>query len=441
MNGVQTKPASGIGGGMQAKKYSEISGGDRRITKYVMSQVRVWLAEKIAKKEYQPNKSREAKELLTVIRQNKAINEEQYSRFLSLFYNEPFEYIFKRKQMKSGSYITTDKVENYFMDYNGAVIPVGFIKDFFEDDYETQKEIEEYMAKYVKAEINRTRDNCEISTLKNSSQIEDLEEEYPTIFHTSPLFYISRFIRFAVLVFLTVLLVRFVVDTHVVDVLITGPINGETEYTYEIDEKYFIWGTWLHYYSSLHAHDGVPYFNLDGYMEALGISVAINVVLFIYLLVNYIRVIKAIIFHVKIMLIHRHIGKLKKNCNNNERVMEDMDAYAKEPDVLAAMCKRERCITDEICAQVPGSIKKFYKRTDNALVLGKIKEQIETLSLKNNTSFLHFFYDAHDEKKRKAAHRQWVGSFIKIIIWAIILFIINWPLTPLIELIHEVLPM
>ncbi len=464
MNGVQKKSHKAGGEGLIATQYSNIENADRRITKYVMTQVYVWLTERILKGEYHANRSREARELLTIVRQKREITAQQYSRFLELFYNEPFEYIFLRKQLKNSAYITTENVENYFIDYNGAKIPVGFVKDFFEDDYETQKEIEDYMAEYVKKEVIRTKDNCAITSLKNQNKIEDLEDKYPNVFRTSKVFYVTRFLCLAVFVLVASLFFRFAADTHMWDVVVMGTINGtptisvggdEVEgYTYIIEPKYCVWNDGYLYLDArgdVHTAEEVadpysfinsPYFTPETYWSTLGLSLVINCVLALYVLINGIRTIRELIFHIKLFIIHRRVAEQKRLCMNYGSVTEAIEEYGKEPEVVFAMCKGQRQINDDICRAVSAPIKRFYKRPDNSPVLQKIAESIDKLALgAKKLKYLKFFYDMEDIRQAKKVKSSWIGYVVKIVILCAIVFIINWPvdavLSPVVDILVE----
>ena len=128
----------------------EINVSTRRVTQFIIEEAYRWLYLKINNNEYQANRCKEGKSLIVKIAEEKTVTAENYVKFINLFDNSPVAYMMYRSKRKSSKLITTDILCNYFVKYNGHILPVGFIKDFFEDDYETQQEVNALLEGFTK---------------------------------------------------------------------------------------------------------------------------------------------------------------------------------------------------------------------------------------------------------------------------------------------------
>ncbi len=156
---------------------------ERRITSYVKKQAYIWLYKKVENGEYQGH-SNEAKGLLLKIRKEKMVNQEIYEAFFDLFFNDPYRYMLILDKKKRFNGITTRRIDNFFISFNGVCLPVGFIKSFFEDDYETQEEIRAFYKLYLNETLNDFLINSEMQKNNLEKQIEDVEANYSELLHT-----------------------------------------------------------------------------------------------------------------------------------------------------------------------------------------------------------------------------------------------------------------
>ena len=116
----------------------QIISNTHRVTKYVTEEAYKWLYNEINKNNYAVSKQSSALNLMLKIKTERCITKETYEQFVSLMENSPYIYLIRKKN-KSGA-ITTNNVRNYFVMFNDDVLPLGFIMDFFEDEYETKEE-------------------------------------------------------------------------------------------------------------------------------------------------------------------------------------------------------------------------------------------------------------------------------------------------------------
>ncbi|MCL2016756.1 MAG: hypothetical protein FWG68_10980 [Defluviitaleaceae bacterium] len=138
----------------------------RRITTFIKTEAYKWLFNNLAK--YEP-KGTDAENLYMQINQNGAVTEDTYQALTKLFENNPFAGTIKGISHKKS--ITTNEIHMYFVEYNGTKLPIGFIFDFFEDDYgETDKDKErKLIADFLKDAKRETITKWE-STKFNSRQ-------------------------------------------------------------------------------------------------------------------------------------------------------------------------------------------------------------------------------------------------------------------------------
>ncbi len=156
---------------------------ERRITSYVKKQAYIWLYKKVEGNEYQGH-SNDAKSLLLKIRKDKLVNEEIFEEFLEFFYNDPYSYMLTHDKRKRFNGITTRCIDNFFVSFNGVSLPVGFIKSFFEDDYETQEEIRAFYKLYLNETLNDFIIGAEMQKNDLEKQVEEVEENYAELLHT-----------------------------------------------------------------------------------------------------------------------------------------------------------------------------------------------------------------------------------------------------------------
>jgi len=150
----------------------------RRITTFIKSEAHKWLYKNIAK--YKPNGAK-AEDLYMEISREGFITEKTYDELFSLFENNPFSGTIKGISHRKP--ITTDDIHMYFVEYNGTRLPIGFIFDFFEDDYgdsdkdKEQKLIKDFLGnakREVKTDWEGTKYNSKRKVEKTMEELENI---------------------------------------------------------------------------------------------------------------------------------------------------------------------------------------------------------------------------------------------------------------------------
>ncbi|MCL1997186.1 MAG: hypothetical protein FWG65_00275, partial [Turicibacter sp.] len=108
---------------------------ERRITTFIKKEAYKWVFDNI--KKYEPQ-TKDTEDLCKQIKQSEGFTEDTtyttyYEALANNFENNPFADKIKIDRRKP---IITDDIQMYFVEYNGVKLPIGFMFDFFESDYE-----------------------------------------------------------------------------------------------------------------------------------------------------------------------------------------------------------------------------------------------------------------------------------------------------------------
>ena len=198
-----------------------IESNTHRVTQYVISEAYKWLYKEIDNNKYSANKNREAKALLLKIKMERCVTEETYNQFLSMMDHNLFIYLITCKKVKAKNQkITSNHVLNYFVTFNGVVLPLGFIFDFFEDEYETEEDCKRQIAKFIESERTTEFENyCRDALLKKADPQAQLKENYPFVFRTPVMFYVTQGIRALLTLVLLAMFVLFLKESSIVNVI------------------------------------------------------------------------------------------------------------------------------------------------------------------------------------------------------------------------------
>ncbi len=160
-----------------------IKSRDRRVTNYVREKAYEWLYAKIANNEYESH-SNESENVILSIQQQRKVDAESYKLFSSYFSAGPYYYMLNNDREEALHDITSRSIDNYFIKFNDEYFPLGFIKEFFEDDYETRSDIEEFYHNYLSGEYNDFF--IANKKIKNNKELilNKARDEYKTIFNT-----------------------------------------------------------------------------------------------------------------------------------------------------------------------------------------------------------------------------------------------------------------
>ena len=150
----------------------------RRITTFIKSEAHKWLYKNLAK--YKPHGAK-AEDLYMKISKEGFITDATYDELFLQFENNPFSGTIKG--ISNSKEITTEDIHMYFVEYNGTRLPIGFIFDFFEDDYgesdkdKERKLIKDFLGnakKEVKTDWESTKYNSKRKVEKTMGELENI---------------------------------------------------------------------------------------------------------------------------------------------------------------------------------------------------------------------------------------------------------------------------
>ena len=123
---------------------------DRRITQFIKTEAYKWLYKNLRAYDYT---NTIAEDLSMQINKDGKLTESTYKQFIRLFNNNPISR--KLDGFSNNQSIASDDIYKYFILYNGHILPIGFIIEFFEDDYEER----EKSGNLINAFLNYSKDN------------------------------------------------------------------------------------------------------------------------------------------------------------------------------------------------------------------------------------------------------------------------------------------
>lgn len=177
---------------------------DRRITDYVKDQAYVWLYEKVRSGEYVAA-DLDSETLLLNIKKEGKITDKSYVEFITKFGsngNNPYMYILKPRKKKTASGITAKDLSLYFVKFENSTtpLPIGFVQEFFQDDYEVQQDVQAFYDEYLSFMSNAFEDSC--ATMANNSKkyLQEKRNSAKGIFETKFSFHFTNAIRIVLLI-------------------------------------------------------------------------------------------------------------------------------------------------------------------------------------------------------------------------------------------------
>lgn len=191
-----------------------ITSRERKVTNYVKQQAYAWLYNKICKGEYE-QKSNGG--LLIRITMAKKVDEDSYEDFLDEFNHVPYKYMLDHDSANFNK-IYTRHIDNYFIEFNGVLLPVGFIKEFFEDDYETQADIREFYSKYLNETLEDMINGCKLKRNLVDTTVTEIKEQNKAILKPKLWYHIVN------------ILIKGILPVFALIVCATGLIQLLTEY-------------------------------------------------------------------------------------------------------------------------------------------------------------------------------------------------------------------
>ncbi len=344
-----------------------ITSRDRRVTNYVKKQAYKWLYNKIARNEYESH-SNESDNVLLSIRQNKCVDANTYEEFLDYFNNDPYYYMINHDKPKKLNGVTTRIIDNYFVKFNEELLPVGFIKSFFEDDYETPADIEEFYKTFLDGTLDSFFINCQMTRNRRDEEIEVVKDKNSKVFNTK---FGHHFVNVLIRIILPLIAVFF-------------------------GAKYFL-DTWLA--GELAAAAEKP--TIEFIINSLG------------LLLTFIPALKAItliIFYIRWIRIRMYVAGLGKALNIFDS--DTMDNFKDHFKDINSFLIRHPVIEDEPCFEDPQSKKQYLYIVDfNKKTLeNKLASLVKRFQYKVNIF---------------ARHNKWFFSLINNLLWAALVVMVN----------------
>jgi len=351
---------------------------DRRITSYVLDQAYIWLYDQIRANKYTADDI-ESSNILLKIKSEQKITKTSYELFLNHFINDPHLYVLMNHKNNKVKGIVTTEIRNYFVKYNDAVLPVGFIQEFFEDDYDTKKEINAFFEEYlVKAE-----ESFEISVQKTTNEktmwLDKTIENNPGLFKTKFKFHFTNVFKFILVVL--------------------GFILSATYFTNSKENGFISFVTKL--------KQGEEFANANPYLLAVA-----NVIFLIFMISNLAKVIKTVLFYIDFFRIRGYIRKIQKALDTFN--IQDFKEFFLE--INEAIKDADYSITDDVLSvKIPGrdGIVAVMELNEEE-ILGKIRA-FDSAKYR----WLHFFY--RDEKELHTYSRRW-GNGIPFTIILLVVF-------------------
>lgn len=364
-----------------------VTSNSRRITTYVQKEAYKWLYDKIVKNEYDVGTNRKAQKLVIDIKKDGCITEETYLNFVSKVVYSPYEVMLRGFKACGKKYIVAHSIENFFMKYNGEILPIGFVKDFFEDDYETQAEVDKYIDEVVKGQEELFAIRCQEKMLQKNSDIADMKDERPYVFKTKAMFHITNLIK-AILTLATLFVsLYFITEENVIEKLVAYATDGDYSTFFEDYAFHVIW----------------------------------NFVVLFFLIFQLIKLVKTVIFYVRWGIIRIRVFLFELKIKKFEGAQfEELREYFRS---VRGELAKGHILTDELCAGVPAA-KRHYVAIDK-FDTEKIKTMIGKLYNSPRYVFLDAAYDETDELRFKAKKKAWRKKIVFRTICLLFLCILN----------------
>lgn len=364
---------------------------DRRITDYVMEQAYLWLYEQIVKDSYVAG-DRQSEKLILEIKQAGAVTQTSYEAFLQAFMNDPYQYLLVSGDRKNQAGIVSPNLKNYFLRFNEQIIPVGFVEEFFEDDYETLAEVRAYYDAYLGFNIDQFSLNCQAISLSRKESLDNIQKAYPGIFKTKFKFHFTNALRF-VLTFVGLYLC-------------------------------------LMFFSAMDPAarvDEVLKFGYSAFLEAHAAEVVANIVFLVYLVFKLVKCIKIVIFYVHWFQVRLKIQFLDKSFDalDGETIAAFREYFKAMNRELSAT---RYVITDDMCRQAPPR-RQHYVKLVNFNAEGLTKSLTAMVLNKSHKSLCFYYANDRDLAICKRAWRKGIVLSVLLIVVFAVMNVPEWNLS------------
>ncbi len=176
--------------------FYKVPNSSRRITNFVRNEAYKWLQEKIKKGEYCVRKGKAARSLQNEIKDD-GFTKSSYNEFLEYFEKNPYYYAMQPEKRQPANMIYTSDIRNYFVEYANEILPIGFIIEFFEDDYETKEEITKLMEGFLNFSQTEFESDYSSQVSAKENEIDDIDENLACAYRTRPSILITGLISVA----------------------------------------------------------------------------------------------------------------------------------------------------------------------------------------------------------------------------------------------------
>lgn len=393
----------------------EINVSTRRVTQFVVDEAYKWLYQQVLSGQYSANRCKAGKSLLLRIEEDGGVTKDTYQQFLDLFDNSLFGYMLYRSKRKRSTKMTTDNLCCYFAQFNGEVLPIGFIKDFFEDDYETSQEVYELLEKFGASERSEMSIKWKKILIQRENAIDGLRTAFPSMLKLHPVLLISYLLKLALTATMVWLLVVFCQSVDLISVVksviankfdLSLPIVASRDIT-----AYFL-GDGL-------ARAGETFDVLE-YLRAYSLFFAFNILLLLVVLVRIKRairfltlVIRVIANNVRLLMMNLLVRIFEKNS------IESVGNYFTE--TMTGMAQQGE-VTDQDCAGIPKSMQLYstIARFDAERMSAKFAVKV--------AKYMEYglAYQPTPESLRKAK-RGWKRGIVMTVIFVLIAAVVNLP--------------
>ena len=382
----------------------EINVSNRRVTQYITEEAYKWLYQKIVAGEYQANRCKAGKRLLVEIQEQQSVSEENYTQFVDLMDNSPYSYMMYRSKRSASKHITTDQLFNYFVKYNGQILPLGFIKDFFEDDYETQREINELLEQYTVGENNAINVQWRKTLITREESLDRLKSVFPNMFRLHPSLVITQILRTVMVVLRALIIVSFLKAVDFFEVMgqftIANGFDLQKDLTAVRTMDAFQYG-------GVFCHVGDS-FKMGEYFSAYGAHFVVAILATLLLISKIKLVINFLIFLVRVIINNVRVAISKMNIHIFEK--KGLDSISNYFKGVAGDMVAEGVITDDHCKSLPKALCNTY----NAVYRLDIPTMCDKLGVLNAKYYAKQF--AYDEKDLPVVKANWRSGLVGYII-------------------------
>lgn len=365
-----------------------LNSNTRRITSYVQEESYKWLFNKIIKNGYEVGSNRKAQTLILEIKKAGCVTKDTYNRFLGFVVYNPFTCVLQGVKSRKKKFISTDKIENFFIKMNGVILPIGFVKEFFEDDYETQLDVDKYIESVTTGQEEIFALQCQESLLFKSNKINEMKTEKPYVFKTHFMFHFHNVFKLILTIATLICCINYYTENEIID-LIIGYFKGDPDCQLIVSENWF--------------------------------PILFNTYILITLISRSFNSIKTVIFYVRWLYIRIYVFLVELYIQQFEtKKLDALRDYFKS--IIPEMAKTH-VITEEMCKNVPAAKSQYFAimnfRCENLV------DKITKLYSSRTFAFLNAYYDADNASDLSIKKKRWAKKSIKFALILVVLWFLN----------------